>query len=147
MPGIVCAIRGGPSSQPTIERAMALARETDLPLHFLYVVNLDFLAHTSSSRVKVITHELHQMGDFILLNAKTQAEAGGIHAHGDVRQGSVMEEIISLCHEIEAKYVVLGSPSGVHEDDLFTLERIRQFAERIEHESGATVILAERGEL
>ncbi|RMF49572.1 MAG: universal stress protein, partial [Anaerolineae bacterium] len=47
MSAIVCAIRGGPASQPTIRRAIALALETSLPLHFLYVVNLDFLSSTS----------------------------------------------------------------------------------------------------
>ena len=78
--------------------------------------------------------------------AQAQAEDGGIHAYGDVRHGNVMEEIVRLCHEIGAQFVVLGSPSGDQEDDLFTLERIRQFAERIEQESGVTVILAERRE-
>ncbi len=34
MPGIVCAIRGGPASKPTIARSIALAKETDLPLFF-----------------------------------------------------------------------------------------------------------------
>ena len=50
MPGIVCAVRGGPASQPTIEKAIALALETGLPLCFLYVVNLDFLSQTPTSR-------------------------------------------------------------------------------------------------
>ena len=42
MSGIVCAVRGGPASQPTLQRAITLAKETGLPLFFLYVVNLDF---------------------------------------------------------------------------------------------------------
>lgn len=49
MPGIVCAIRGGPSSQPTIATSIKLASETGETIHFLYVVNLDFLTHSSSS--------------------------------------------------------------------------------------------------
>jgi hypothetical protein len=67
MTGIICAIRGGPASQPTIARSIALAQETSLPLHFLYVVNLDFLTRTSLSRVHVIAQEMQQMGEFILL--------------------------------------------------------------------------------
>ena len=47
MPGILCAVRGGPASQPTIAKAIALAQETGLPLYFLYVVNLDFLSLVS----------------------------------------------------------------------------------------------------
>ena len=44
MSGVICAVRGGPDSQSTVARAIALARESGLPLYFLYVVNLDFLA-------------------------------------------------------------------------------------------------------
>ncbi len=64
MSGIVCAVRGGPDSQPTISKAIAWAKETELPLYFLYVVNLDFLTHTSSSRVHTVTQQIEQMGEF-----------------------------------------------------------------------------------
>ena len=37
MPGIVCAIRGGPASRPTIAKSIQLAEETGLTLYFLYV--------------------------------------------------------------------------------------------------------------
>lgn len=43
MSGIVCAIRGGKSSQPTINQAIHTALKTNLPIYFLYVLNLDFL--------------------------------------------------------------------------------------------------------
>jgi Na+/H+ antiporter NhaD/arsenite permease-like protein len=72
MSGIVCAIRGGPHSQPTIDEAISLARETDLPLYFLYIVNLDFLAHTTSARTHTINLGMEQMGEFILLAAQSR---------------------------------------------------------------------------
>lgn len=53
MPGIACARRGGLASQPTISKAIALAQDTSLLLHLLYVVNLGFLAQTPTSRVQV----------------------------------------------------------------------------------------------
>ena len=93
MSGIVCAIRGGPDSQPTIAQAISLAKETELPLHFLYVVNLDFLSHTTSSRVHTISMEMHQMGEFILLSAQSLASTLGITTEGAIRHGNVMEEI------------------------------------------------------
>ena len=43
MPGAICAIRGGPSNQPTITTPNNLTYETGETIHFLYVVNLDFL--------------------------------------------------------------------------------------------------------
>jgi nucleotide-binding universal stress UspA family protein len=139
MSGIVCAIRGGPASQPTIERAISLAKETELPLYFIYVVNLDFLTHTQSSRTHSIEKDLHHMGEFILLTVQSKAEAEGVLAEGIVRQGSVGEQIISAAKELEANYVVLGTPQGIHEADHFTQERFYEFIRRIEEESSAEV--------
>ncbi|MCB0240075.1 MAG: hypothetical protein KDH08_15830, partial [Anaerolineae bacterium] len=77
MSGIVCAVRGGPASQPTVSRSIALAAETGLPLYFLYVVNLEFLDHTASSRTHTISKEMAEMGEFILMAAQAKAEAQG----------------------------------------------------------------------
>ena len=65
MNGIVCAIRGGPHSQPTINKAISLAWETGLPLFFLYIVNLDFLTHALSTRTHTINQEMELMGEFV----------------------------------------------------------------------------------
>ena len=85
MPGIICAVRGGPDSQPTIKKAISLAKEVSLPLYFLYVVNLDFLSHTQSSRVSTISEEMGEMGEFILLIAQQKASKEGITAEGVLR--------------------------------------------------------------
>jgi nucleotide-binding universal stress UspA family protein len=143
MPGIVCAIRGGPASQSTIVKAIALARETGLPLYFLYVVNLDFLSQTPTSRVHTISQEMHQMGEFILLMARERSARQGISAEGVVRHGSVGEELIGLCHELEADYLVLGKPRVEQEDAVFTQDQLREFAARTEEQAGATVVFPE----
>lgn len=143
MGGIVCAIRGGPHSQPTITRSIGLARETGQPLYFLYVVNLDFLSHTTSTRVHTISGEMHQMGEFILLMAQDVAARQGVEAEGVIRHGNVGEEIIALCHELEAKYLVLGRPKAEREDTVFTRELLQQFVARTEEQTGATVVLPE----
>jgi nucleotide-binding universal stress UspA family protein len=142
MPGIVCAVRGGPASQPTIEKAISLAKETDLPLYFLYVVNLDFRSHTASSRVSTVSKEMHQMGEVILLTAQQRAAAQGLAAQGVVRHGNVTEEIIAQCKQIKANHLILGRPQGEEEENVFTFERLKEFSQRIESESGAKVILA-----
>jgi nucleotide-binding universal stress UspA family protein len=143
--GIICAIRGGPDSQVTIDKAIDLAEETALPLSFLYVVNLDFLTHTSSTRLHTISKEMHQMGEFILLAAQATASARGITAGGIVRQGNVGEEIVALCHELQADYLVLGQPQFHEEDSLFNQERLRRFIEQTESQTGARVIVPEGG--
>jgi nucleotide-binding universal stress UspA family protein len=141
MSGIVCAVRGGPDSKSTIAQAIDLARQTGLPLYFLYVVNLDFLSHTTSSRIHTISEQMHQMGEFILLAAQDSAAAQGITAQGVVRHGNVGEEIIDLCHELDADYLVLGRPKVQHEDSVFTHELLKRFVEQTEEQTGAKVIL------
>jgi nucleotide-binding universal stress UspA family protein len=141
MSGIVCAVRGGPDSKETISQAIGLAQQTGLPLHFLYVVNLDFLAHTTRSRVHTISEQMHQMGEFILLSAQDSAAAQGITAQGVVRHGNVGEEIINLCHELNADYLVLGRPQVQREDTVFTQELLKRFIQRTEEQTGARVIL------
>ncbi len=146
MSGIVCAIRGGPHSQPTINKAISLARETELTIYFLYIVNLDFFIRTASSRTHTIREDMEQMGEFILLAAQSKAQAESIAAERVIRQGNVGEVIVELAQTLHADYVVLGSPQGERDKDVFTLNRLQKFAQHIETESGARVVLAERGD-
>jgi nucleotide-binding universal stress UspA family protein len=143
MSGIICAIRGGPDSQPTISQSIALAQETGQIIYFLYVVNLDFLSHTATSRTHIIQREMKEMGEFILLTAQAQALDKGANAEIVLRQGQVSTEIIGLCREINANYVVLGRPRGKTEANIFTHDRLKQFTQNIEQESHAKVILAQ----
>jgi len=145
MSGIVCAVRGGPNSRPTIDCAVQLARETGLTLHFLYVVNLDFLTRTTSTRVRTISEEMRQMGEFILLAAQSRAEAEGVTAETAIRQGNVGQEIVALCHELDADYVVMGQPQMEQEESLFTQERLQTFIRDAEEQMGARVVLPEGG--
>ncbi len=145
MAGIVCAVRGGPDSQMTISRAISLAQETGLPLHFLYVVNLDFLTHTTSSRVRTISEEMRQMGEFILLAAQSKALVEGVTAERVIRQGNVGEEIVNLCRELAADYLVMGWPQIEQEESLFTRERLQAFIRDTEERTGARVVLSEGG--
>ncbi len=146
MSGIICALRGGPDSRLTIEKAITLAKENGLGLSFLYVVNIDFLDHTMHSPVQVISQQMHQMGEFILLTAQATAKDRGIEAQGIVRQGQVTQEISKLCHEIKADYLVIGRPKFHLEDSLFTKARLAEFIERIEGQTGARVVFPEESE-
>ncbi|MEJ2747464.1 MAG: universal stress protein [Anaerolineae bacterium] len=144
MSGIVCAIRGGSSSQPTIHQAIQTAMTTNLPIYFLYVLNLNFLNKGSQSRIHTISEEMQELGEFILLAAQSQAETQGVKAQGTIREGDVIEdEIVGLCDEITADYVILGRPKQATAQNVFTHERLDQFGLHIEQETGAKVIYAE----
>lgn len=142
MSGILCAIRGGPASQPTIGLAIETAKKYDLPIYFLYIVDLDFLSSTSSARLQTISEEMVEMGEFILLATQTQAERAGVTAHGVVRHGEVSEEIVALGVDIDADYVILGKPKE-EKTNVFTHDRLQSFAEMIAEKTGAEVLFAE----
>ena len=139
MPGIICAIRGGPASRPTIQHAIQLAQEKQLTLYFVYIINLDFLVHTASSRTNLIQKELTEMGEFILLSAQTEAESKGVTAEGIIRRGTVLDEIIAVCREVHANYVVLGRPQHTQSENVFTQERLTAFGQKLRAESGAQI--------
>jgi nucleotide-binding universal stress UspA family protein len=143
MSGILCAIRGGPGSQATVAQAVSLAQQTKLPLHFLYVVNLDFLARTISSRTRTISEQMHQMGESILLAAAAEAEKQGISSETVVRQGDVSSQIIDVCHELGVDYLVLGRPQSQEEENVFTQPQIQEFVKNLEAQTGAKVVLSE----
>ena len=142
MSGILCAIRGGPASQPTIELAIKTAKKYNLPIFFLYIVDLDFLASTSSARLQTILEEMVEMGEFILLATQTQAERKGVTAHGVVRHGEVRKEIVALSQEVKADFVILGKPKE-EKKNVFTHEHLKSFAEIIREETDAEVLFAE----
>jgi nucleotide-binding universal stress UspA family protein len=142
MPGIICAIRGGPSSQPTIATSIQLAKDTKETIHFLYVVNLDFLTRSSSSKTNHISQEMSEMGEFILLSAQEQAAEHDLAAQGVIREGRVADEIIAFCEELDPKYVVLGRPQEEQEDNLLSNERLQAFADRITDVCQASVVFS-----
>jgi nucleotide-binding universal stress UspA family protein len=147
MSGVVCAIRGGPYSQPTIAKAISVAKGRALPLYFLYVVNLDFLGRAASTHTHTINLELEQMGEFILMAAQSQAAAENVVAHGTVRHGIVSEEIVSLCHEVNADYLVLGRPQRhAAADNVFTRALLNEFIASVAAQTGAAIIMPDADE-
>lgn len=142
MAGIVCAIRGGPLSQSTIDRSIELAQESGETIYFLYVVNLDFLTHSSSSKTEHISQEMREMGEFILLDAQEHAQERGVRAEGVIRDGIVIDEIISFCAETHPDYVVLGQPETERENNLLTSDRLEEVTARIKEVTDAEIVLS-----
>ncbi len=143
MVGIICAIRGGPLSQLTIRQAIVTAKEYEIPIYFLYVVNLDFLERSTQSRSQVIEKEMRSMGEFICLKAQIEASREGVQAFVSVREGTVSEEIINLCNEVNADFVILGRPQGEETSNVFNVERLNHFAKMLESKTNAKVIFSE----
>lgn len=143
MSGIICALRGGPDSRAAITSAVTLARETSLPLHFLYVVNRELVSDMAVRDAHTVVDQLRQMGNSIVFVGQAIADSHGIPAQGAVRYGYVEDEISGLVHDVDANYLILSQPHGQRETNVFTPERLARFRARIAREAGVEVVLAE----
>ncbi len=141
MPGMLCAIRGGPSSQYTVDHAAALAVQEGLPLTFLYIIDLAFLARSTSSQVGLVTREMTQMAEFILLQAQLRAQSVGVDTEVAIRRGKVQDEILASCRKMAADILVLGQPAEAHGENIFTTDWLESFSQRVKTECGTRVIV------
>ncbi|MDX1689252.1 MAG: universal stress protein [Candidatus Promineifilaceae bacterium] len=143
MSGIVCPIRGGAASRSTIDKAIAIAQETGLPVYFLYVLDLGFLMHTMHVQTGTISRELRELGEFILLTAQDRAAREGVQAETVLREGEIVREAIAaLCREIDADYVIMGRPVEARDRNVFTPEMLERLTRDLEAEMNATVVFA-----
>jgi len=136
---ILCATRGGEASYRTQQAAIALAKEQNDEIAFLYIIDLSFLNKTAAPIVVNIENELDQMGRFFLLMAKERAIEQGVEVRTITRKGIVQEEIINAVLNEGATQVVLGRPAG--ELSAFQTSSLQTFADEIERETKAITIL------
>ena len=136
---VLCATRGGEASYRTQEKAIALAKERDDKLLFLYVANLQFLDKTASPIVVNVEEEVQQMGEFLLLMASERAKAHGITPDTLVKQGDFREALVNIATEKQVSLIVLGSPAG--DESVFEMDSLKKFAAAIERATGVETII------
>lgn len=143
MAKILCATRGGEASRNTEDYAIMLAKERDAELVFLYVVDTSFMDRTAAPVVVDVEAQIEKMGDFLLAVVQERAAKEGVRTRVLHCQGRVREEIRNCILEEGADTVVLGRPHG--EESIFAETGVSPFAEELERETGAQVILVGEG--
>jgi nucleotide-binding universal stress UspA family protein len=86
---------------------------------------------------------MRAMGEFICLKAQIEANREGVEADVVVREGNVTDEIIALCHEIQADFVILGQPQDKPNNNIFNQKRLKKFGQTLETQTGAKVIFSQ----
>ncbi len=141
MKTIVCAVRGGEKSKPTVDGAIALARDSAARLIFVYVIDAEFLAHATVGRHSITMPQLEAMAEFILLTMQVRAEEQGVSAEYAIREGQVQEQIRAYVLEVHPDILVMGKPAHQEDDDLFTHPVQNAFVQSLQDEAGVEVIL------
>jgi nucleotide-binding universal stress UspA family protein len=132
-------MRGGKESLATVERAVELAGEVNLPVLFLHVVNEDTFTDIKGDHLDTIKDRLFQIGSTVLSIAVSKSD--DITTDGIIRGGEVQERILSFCHEQNADYLVLGKPRRNNKRSKFTKKEFMKFCKRVEKKCNARVVL------
>ena len=135
---IVCATRGGEGSRAAQEAAIRRARIEGKPLVFLYVTAPDSLGDVDEQLIPAIRQELNWMGQTLLQVAKGRAEAAGLKATVEIREGAVQMEIERFLQESNAEVLILGAPRGLTAN-VFGDDVVEQFAQTIQDDTGIDV--------
>lgn len=134
MKKILCATRGGEASRSTQDKVIAMAKETDATVLFLYVVDIEFLNLTARAvRSDIVTAEMERMGEFLLALACERAAAQGVRAEMCLRHGPLLEALASAAREEGADAIAFGRPVGL--DSSFSLADLQRLVAGIEEDT------------
>jgi nucleotide-binding universal stress UspA family protein len=145
MATILCSTRGGQASYPNQDRAIAIAREREADLLFLYVSNVRFLNLVASPVLIDLEEELDEMGEFMLAMAQERAEKAGVQASAEVRRGVFRQALKASIKAHHITTVVLGS--STEGEGVTTLSYLQELVEWVRTETGAEVIVVSNGEI
>jgi nucleotide-binding universal stress UspA family protein len=105
---IMVAVDGSEGGNAAIEEAVALAQRMDAALSFVYVRKSQSSALGHPYYERHLSHELRK-GREVIAEATRAAAAAGIESDGDVLEGDVADEIVSLADSRDIDLIVVGS--------------------------------------
>jgi len=142
---ILCLTRGGEASYPNQDGAIAIAKDLDEELLFLYISSVQFLDHSAAPKVVDIESELDEMGEFLLVMAQERAQKAGVKADILVRRGNFRKVLKDVVQEYPIETVILGSSSG--DTGVITKEYINEITEEISREHCVEFIILKDGNI
>jgi nucleotide-binding universal stress UspA family protein len=146
MKTILFPTRGGQTSYSNQDAVIALAKEWNAKLIFLYISNVHFLeklGHVSHTRV--VQNELEDLGEFLLAMACERAEKAGWKAEAVVRQGSFLETILNVISEHQVDTFVIGAPGSTHA--VTTTDFLQNLIQEIREEHQIEVLVVQDGDM
>ena len=139
MGSIVCATRGGEGSRAAQMAAITLAKTSDKPLLFLYVVDPHSLDEDIDvSMREALLAELNWMGETLLRIAQKRADAAYLGTEVRIRRGIVRNEITRFVKDVQADTLILGAPRGTTAN-VFGDDAIERLANWIEEHTAVSV--------
>ena len=146
MKTILFPTRGGQTSYSNQDAVIALAKEWNAKLIFLYVSNVQFLEKLGHVRhTTVVQEELEDLGEFLLVMACERAEKAGWKAMPIVRQGSFMEAVHDVINEHQVDTFVIGAPGATHA--VTTTDFLHSLIQEIREKHQLKALVVQDGEM
>jgi nucleotide-binding universal stress UspA family protein len=105
---IMAAVDGSPASSAAVETAVSLARELGAPIVFVYVRRGPAGVLGAPVYQRRLTASMAR-GRRVLRRALGAAAAAGVHAEGEILEGSPRRRIADFARDRRARLVVVGS--------------------------------------
>jgi nucleotide-binding universal stress UspA family protein len=112
MTAILFPTRGGEASYPNQDRAIALAKEREARLIFMYVADVRFMTLMARPSVVELEEDIEELGEFLLAMAQERAASQGVKADMVVRRGMFGDALMDVIEAESVDVVVLGVPTG-----------------------------------
>ncbi|MBL7164316.1 MAG: universal stress protein [Anaerolineales bacterium] len=146
MKTILYPTRGGQTSYSNQDAVIALAKQWNAKLIFLYVSNVHFLEKLGYvSHTKVVQNELEDMGEFLLAMACERAEKAGWKAETVVRQGSFIEAVHNVISEHQVDTFVIGAPGSTRA--VTTTDFLQSLIQEIQQAHQIEVLVIQDGDM
>ena len=139
---IVCATRGGAESARVHQQAIELARERRGELIFLHVVDTTALRDLAHDRAQVLLSEMRALAAAILSTAAVQAEAAGVHARTELREGQVAEALRTYLQEVDTDVLVVGYPHTAPGREHAAEDRLWELLDALHEEGKVRLVVA-----
>jgi nucleotide-binding universal stress UspA family protein len=134
---ILCATRGGEASLRSQDAAIALAKQRNDELIFVFVADISFLNQIAAPLVVNVEERLAKMGRFQLAMAQERAAAQGVTAQAVVRRGRLRAELVAAVRELTVDLIVLGRP--LDQQAIFDDTALQAFATSLQVVTGVEV--------
>ena len=145
MKTVLFPTRGGPASYPNRDRVIALAKEEEARLIFMYVADVRFLNLVMSPVLVDIEAEIEEMGEFMLAMAQERASEESVEADIIVRRGIFREALTTTIDETGADVVVLGAP--IEGTGVTTPAYRKGLIHQVIDETGVQIVVVDEGEI
>jgi len=138
---IVCATRGGEVSRRTQDRAVALAKEREVELIFLCVVDPGFAELANETLAATLADELQRLGKSLLSIAQARARKQGVVARTVIRSGPAWENIKEYVRQVDAGALIIGASKTGSTPRAFGSGDVHRLAETVREATGVDAIV------